>query len=172
MGAEAMTDRKALARIAVLQKAILNILEEADQATRDELKTILEPRETVPVRVDGTELGIVRVNKETVGWEVFDWGALERWVQEHVPSAWVTPAARPQIASGFVTTLKKEGKYIDADGVVHEVPGLERRVKPGNLNVVPTDAAEEWAREVVGLNLKQLEDGAPPSELVDGHEPG
>src|SRR5215207_2299604 len=145
-----MTDHKALARVAVLQAGILNVLKDLDAETRDELKRLVDSEEAIPVRTDGRKLGRVRRNKETVEWKIYDWGATEKWIKATVPGAWVV---RETIDPIFLKQIRQSGQYIDDDGVVHEVPGMERDVRPGNLVVETTDDVEDWARQMLGVQL-------------------
>src|SRR5829696_4006027 len=105
-----MTDREALVRVAVLQAAILNVLRDADKDTRDQLKALVDSEEAIPVRVDGRKLGKVRRNKETVTWRVYDWGALERWVKEHVPQSWQVRTVE-QVDPNLLAGLTKTGEW-------------------------------------------------------------
>lgn len=149
-----MTDRSDIARLLVLQKAILDVLKDADAETRDQAKAIYAKTEADLVEIDGREMGRVSRNRPTKKRQVVDWRAFEAWVDEVVPHEWIST---PRVNPSFVSAVCKTGQYIDGDGVVHEVPGIGTVETPGNLVVTTTEAAEDWARQITSSSLKAIE---------------
>lgn len=149
-----MTDRSALARLLVLQKAILDVLEDADAETRDQARELYRKTEADLVEVDDVEMGRVSRNKPTRKTQVVDWPAFEAWVDQIVPEEWTYVR---KVNPSFVSAVCKTGQYIDGDGVVHEVPGIGTLETPGNLVVTTTDAAEDWARALTSASLREIE---------------
>jgi hypothetical protein len=139
--------------VAVLQAAILHVLKDADAETRDELRAVLESGDAVSV--DGSDLGRVRRDKPAHRWQIVDPNAYQAWVQKYIPTAVVMVA---QVSSAFTSGLLKSGEWVNPEtGEILHPDGLELVESEGRLVVTTTDAATEWAREVVGLNLKELE---------------
>lgn len=146
--------RKELARRLVLQKAILDQLGAADAVDRREARVEYESGDADTVRVDGAEFGRVRRDKGRRSFRVTDPAKFELWVQQVVPDEWVSV---PQVNPVFKAAILKAGEYVDADGVVHNPDGVEMFLSEGNLVVTPTEAATEWAMQIVGAQLGELE---------------
>src|SRR5215207_1959938 len=149
-----MTDQATIARLLVLQKAFLDVLKDADAETREQAGALFDVNDAKGVRVDGTDLGRVRRDKPRQEWFVEDWAKYEAWARENVPDACtaVAPWVLQQIKkSGGVFINRATGEILEPEGV-----GL-RDADGGRLVVTTTDEATEWARQVVGLQLKELE---------------
>jgi hypothetical protein len=149
-----MTDRKQIARMLVAESAVLNVLQEANAATRTQAKGLYESGDADSVKVDGVDFGRVRRDKPTVKLTVVDPEAFEEWVKDVAPDEWVPVY---QVRASFRAAVLKDGQYVDADGVVHVPDGLGKRETPGNLVVSATPAATEWARALVTEQLKAVE---------------
>jgi hypothetical protein len=149
-----MIIRKALARQLVMEKAVLDVLKDANAETRERGKEQFDSNDADSAKLGETVIGRVRRDKPTGKWSVQDWPAFEAWVREHVPHAWI---AIPRVDPGFIAAVCKSGTYIDRDGVILEVDGVGYAEADGNLVVTTTDAAEDLAREVLGRTMKELE---------------
>jgi hypothetical protein len=149
-----MSDRKALARQLVMEKAILDVLGEANAETRERGRQEFDSNDADSAKLDETVIGRVRRDKPTGKWSVQDWPRFEAWVREHVPHAWI---ATPRVDPHFISAVCKTGTYIDRDGVVLDVDGIGYGESEGRLVVTTTDAAEDYARELIGAALKELE---------------
>src|SRR5215203_6263775 len=158
-----MTDQATIARLLVLQKAFLDVLKDADAETREEANALFDVNDAKGVRVDGSDLGRVRRDKPRQEWFVEDWAKYEAWARQTIPEHCqsVAPWVLQQIKKGGGVVINKAtGEILEPEGV-----GL-RDADSGRLVVTVTDAAMEWARQVVGLQLKELGDGpmAPPED--------
>lgn len=146
----AQPDAKTLARLLVLQKAILDTLKEADAETRDQAKALLEAGDATAVHgVDG-QLGRVRRDKPRTSWRVVDWGDFESWIRFNFPEAWT-----PSVAKWALDEIRQNGALVrKSTGEVLAPAGIGLVESDGPLVVTTTDVAEEWARQVVGRSIR------------------
>src|SRR5215212_3945607 len=98
-----MTDQATIARLLVLQKAITDVLKDADADTREQAREFFEVKDAKGVRIDGTELGRVRVDEPRKEWYVEDWAAYEGWARQAIPEHCHSPAA------WVLQSIKKSG---------------------------------------------------------------
>ena len=148
-----MTDRNK-ARILILQKAIVDELAEADQATREEMRESMVPGD----RVNVPGLGYVQMTSPKPTLKVVDWTAFTKWCEDHAPEAFIQPP--PTLSTHWVSQLLKTGKYTDSDtGEVLMPDGIGTVEGTPQLRVVPTDEAHEAARSLLGAQL-QIEAGS------------
>src|SRR5215207_7987214 len=151
-----MTDQATIARLLVLQKAFLDVLKDADAETREQAAELFDVGDAKGVRVDGTDLGRVRRDKPRQEWAVVDWIKYGAWAREaipehcHSPGPWVLKKVK---VSGGLCINNGTGEVLEREGVA-----LRDMDKGGGRTVVTTtQAAVDWARQVVGLQLKELE---------------
>jgi hypothetical protein len=145
--------RKEIARRLVAEKSILDALQDANQETRDLAREEYEPGDADSVMVDGETFGRVRRDKPIQKLRVVDFGLVYKFAEQHAPHAIV-----PNLDRGFLSAITKSGTWIDREtGEVLEVPGVVLQEMPGNLVVTTTDTADEWARQVLGKALPELE---------------
>lgn len=143
-------DAKELARLLILQKAILDVLKDVDAETREQARTIFESGDAASARNNGQELGRVRRDRPRQEWKVVDWTAWEAWARENVPSACSA------VEGWLLTRVKRDGGvYIrPATGEVLEPAGIAlQEQSEGNLVVTTTEVAVEWARQMVGRSI-------------------
>ena len=135
-----MPDRQTIADALVRQKAILDVLREADADTRAEARALYVPGAAVP-----TPLGRVRMDKGRKAHTVTDWAALERWVRAHIPDGIVV---REAVSPALVTALCRDGgEWADpATGELIPVDGIAVRESDPILVVTTAPEAEDWAR--------------------------
>lgn len=148
-----MSDRKALARLLVIQKAFKDILSEADAETRAEARALFDVGDADSVTLDGHQLGRVRRDKPRQSWRVVDWSAFETSIKADFPEAWqpsVTKWARDEITRNGCLVRKATGEIFEPQGI-----GLVEA--DGNLVVTTTDDAEDLARQLISAQLKELE---------------
>lgn len=147
-----MSDRELIANRLVRQKAILDVLREADAETRAEARALYAPG-----AADPTPLGRVRMDKGRKAHTVTDYAALEAFVREHdIPGGIVV---RETLNSALVSALVKAGgEWTDpATGEVLEVPGIAITEEPGRLVVTTAPEAEDWARSALAAIVAPLE---------------
>lgn len=148
-----MSDRKQLARLLVLQKAILDVLAEADAETRAEAKALFDVGDADSVSGADGPLGRVRRDKPRQSWRVVDWTEFEAWVRIHYPEAWT-----PSVAKWALTEISRTGALMrKATGEILEPDGIGLVEGDGNLVVSTTDAAEDLARALIREQLKAIE---------------
>lgn len=136
-----MSDRELIADRLVRQKAILDVLREADADTRAEARALYAPG-----AADPTPLGRVRMDKGRRKHEVVDYAAVERFVRDHnIPNGIIV---RESLNSAVVAALVKAGgEWTDpATGEVLDVPGIAVRESDPILVVTTEPEAEDWAR--------------------------
>ena len=135
-----MSDRELIADRLVRQKAILDVLREADADTRAEARALYAPG-----AADPTPLGRVRMDKGRKAHTVTDWAALERWVRTHIPDGIVV---RESVSPALVTALCRDGgEWADpATGELIPVDGIAITEGEGRLVVTTAPEAEDWAR--------------------------
>ncbi|MGC4106070.1 MAG: hypothetical protein QM753_06905 [Thermomicrobiales bacterium] len=152
-----MADRELAAR-AILEKAILDELTEANADTRQQLAgSGIEPGDRVTVR----DLGHVLMTNPKPGRRVVDWAAFTRWVETYAPDQIITTV---QISPGFIKRLTTAGEYVDPESGEVLVPdGLGTTVGTPQLRVDTTDVAKDVARGLLGRALAELE-AAPGAE--------
>lgn len=142
-----MTDRAEIAARLVLQKAVLDLLKDADAETRDIAKVDYSPGAADPVKVDGVTLGRVRMDRGRKSATVTDWAALLDFCEEHCPDMLIRTVT---VNPAFLAAVKKCPEWTDPDtGEVLEVPGVYLTEGAPILTVTTTDAAEEWARRTL-----------------------
>jgi hypothetical protein len=154
-GAIQRTDRKALARQLVMEKAILDVLKDANAETRERGRQEFDSSDADSAKLGDAVIGRVRRDKPTGKWSVQDWPLFEAWVRANVPHAWI---AIPRVDPGFIAAVCKTGAYIDREtGELLPVDGIGYTESDGNLVVTTTDAAEDLARELITEQLKVIE---------------
>ena len=147
-----MPDRQTIADALVRQKAILDVLREADADTRAEAKALYAPG-----AADPTPLGRVRMDKGRRAHTVTDWAALERWVRAHIPDGIVV---RESVSPALVTALCRDGgEWADpATGELVPVDGIAVTETEPRLVVTTGAEAEDWARGVLsGIVAGEIE---------------
>lgn len=137
---------KELARVAIMEAAILKELGAANDHTRQALGEILEPGDRMAVTVDGHDLGYVQRTKPRKVWKVQEWGEFTRWVEQHAPDQIVTTT---QVSPAFIQRLLSVGEYITAEGEVLIPDGLGASETTSQLRVSPSDDAHELARSIL-----------------------
>jgi hypothetical protein len=148
-----MSDRKALARLLVIQKAFKDILSEADAETRAEAKVLFDAGDADSVTLDGHQLGRVRRDKPRQSWRIVDWPAFDASIREGFPEAW-----QPSVAKWARDEITRNGCLMrKATGEIFEPAGIGLVEADGNLVVTTTDAAEDLARQLISAQLKELE---------------
>ena len=155
-----MTDREQLADRLVRQKAILDVLREADSETRVEAASLYRPGSA-----DATPLGRVRMDKGRSSLRVVDWAAYTRWVREVCPEHLIVTE---QVNPALLKALERDGgEWTDpATGELSQVPGVGFAESPRRLVVTTTDVADEWAWAVLaGVLRPELAMGAVTGEL-------
>lgn len=147
-----------LAEKAIMQKAVLDLLDGDVQEVRDQLRELLTAGDRVQVTApDGTDLGMVYVAKprKTRTARVVDWPALIRWVETNAPEYIVTET---KIAPHFIDRLLRyDGEHIDPNGEVKQAEGIGFTTRAPSLTVKPTDAATEAARALIGPMRREVE---------------
>lgn len=144
-----------VARRALLEAAILKELTEANAATRDELTAAgMEPGD----KVSAGDLGYVQITSPKPVLKVVDWTALTKWIENNAPDQGIITEVK--VSAHFVAQLiKADGEYVTSDGEVLQADGLGLMASQPTLRVVPSDAAHEAARELLGSRL-QIESGS------------
>ncbi len=146
-----MTDRTEIATRLVLQKAVLDLLKDADAETRDVAKFDYTPGAADPVELEGVPLGRVRMDRGRKSATVTDWAALMAFCEEHCPDMLVRTLA---INPAFLAAVKRCPEWTDPEtGEVLEVPGVHLTESAPILTVTTTDAAEAWARRALTSTL-------------------
>lgn len=144
-------NRKEIARRLVVEKAILDVLGEANSWTRAEAKEMYEPGDADAV----TDYGRVRRDKPSQSWQVIDQNAFAHWVDEYAPDAIVVLR---QINPAWVSRVLKTGRVrierIDPDtGEVTEMDvtpdGVGQVTSQKGVTVTTTDVAEDAARKLL-----------------------
>ena len=155
-----MTDREQLADRLVRQKAILDVLREADSEARVEAASLYRPGSA-----DATPLGRVRMDKGRSSLRVVDWAAYTRWVREVCPENLIV---MEQVNPALLKALERDGgEWTDpATGELSQVPGVGFTEAARRLVVTTTDVADEWAGSVLaGVLRPELAMGAVTGEL-------
>lgn len=142
-----------IAKRALLEAAILGELAEANQQTREQLAEAgMEPGD----KVTAGDLGYVQITSPKPALKVVDWSELGKWIEDNAPDQGLV--TKVEVSQYFVKkVLADGGQWINADGEVLEVPGLGVVAGASQLRVVPSDAAHETAREILGGSLQQIE---------------
>lgn len=144
-------NRKQMARQLVIEKAILDVLGEANAETRAQANEEYEPGDADAV----TEFGRVRRDKPSKSWRVLDHAAFAHWVDQHAPEALVTTVT---INSSWLNRVLKTGtvrvEQVDEEtGEVTEVDvtpdGVGLVTSQKGVTVTTTDAAEDAARAIL-----------------------
>lgn len=152
-------NRKEIARRLVIEKAILDVLGEANAETRAQANDMYEPGDADAV----TDFGRVRRDKASESWKVLDHAAFAHWVDEHAREALVTTVT---INSSWLNRVLKTGtvrieQVDEVTGEVTEVDvtpegiGLIKSQK--GVTVTTTDAAEDAARALLADAMKAIE---------------
>lgn len=141
-----MSDKN-LVRRALMEKAILDELKAAHEATRAALGESLESGD----RLASAGLGYAQVTNPPARWVVTDRAAFETWAAE------VAPQYVRTVVSDELVRRCSAGAYIDGDGVVHDVPGMEETRGAPVLRVVPEAGARERAVELVRGGLLEVQ---------------
>jgi hypothetical protein len=148
-----MSDRKALARLLVIQKAFKDILSEADAETRAEARVLFDVGDADSVTLDGHQLGRVRRDKPRQSWRIVDWSAFDASIKADFPEAW-----QPSVAKWARDEITRNGCLVrKTTGEIFEPQGIGLVEADGNLVVTTTDAAEDLARQLITAQLKELE---------------
>lgn len=135
-----------VARLLVLEKAVMDVLADANAETREQARAIFEAADAKAVNGPEGELGRVRRDRPRKEWRVVDYPAYEAWVRAEVPEACTA------VAGWLLSRIKRDGGvYIDkATGEIKAPVGIALQEEPeGRLVVTTTDAAVEWARSIV-----------------------
>lgn len=152
-------NRKQIARQLVIEKAILDVLGEANGETRARAKDEYEPGDADSV----ANFGRVRMDKASQSWKVIDHSALAHWVDENAPDALVTVV---QINSSWLNRVLKTGtvrieRTDTATGEITEIDvtpdGVGLITSNPRLVVTTTDEAEDAARVLLSDAMKAIE---------------
>lgn len=152
-------NRKELARRLVIEKAILDVLAEANGETRAQANEAYEPGDADAV----TDFGRVRRDKPSQSWRVLDHTAFAHWVDRNAPEALVTTVT---INSAWRDRVLKTGtvrvERVDEEtGEVTEVDvtpdGVGLVTSQKGVTVTTTDAAEDAARALLADAMKAIE---------------
>ena len=126
-----MTDRKEVARKALVEAVILKHLKQAHERTRAELGAMFTDagEREVGTLLDH-RIGTVSLEGSGTTWTVTDDAAFTEWALENYPhevaevqSFQVSPALRAVV----LNQCERDGGVVDADGVVEVPPGCEQR---------------------------------------------
>lgn len=153
-----MPDRD-LARRAVLESAVLDVLSEAYDETRVALRSGMQEGDRLKITADdGTDLGQVYVTSPKGGGAyIYDFSALMLWVEKHCPEYLVTTTT---VSTTFRDRLLRAGgEWLDeATGEVLTPDGMGTKPRPtGSLTVKPTEAATDVARRLLGVIQQAVE---------------
>lgn len=157
-----MTERKAAAGVALLQKAVLDALQGANDTTRSEVAAMFDvgDRETAKTP-DGTPLGAVRLQKGKTTARITDRQAVIAWCAEHMPALLTD---EPEDTSRLAWSLEMMDT-LHADDTPHEEA----------LRAV-VDAARRWhaylrsqgtGRDLRAASVKVLTDAMVKGGFID-----
>lgn len=97
-----MSERKAAAGVALLQKAVLDALQDANGATRREVTAMFEVGDAETAKTpDGTPLGKVRLQKGKETARIVDRQAVIDWCAEHMPALLTEPENTSELADAL-----------------------------------------------------------------------
>lgn len=151
-------NRKEIARRLIVEKAILDVLAEANSETRAQANEAYEPGDADAV----TDFGRVRRDKPSQSWRVLDHVAFAHWVDQHAPAALVTTVT---INSSWMARVLKTGtvriEQVDEEtGEVAEVDvtpdGVGLITTQKGVTVTTTDVAEDAARALLADAMKAI----------------
>lgn len=147
-----MTDLKVEARVRLVEKAVLKVIEDEHKKALDGLRDALDSGDRVSAAMpDGTPLGYVQMTVPRASVRVADEAAFTAWVQDNHPEHIETV---PKVRSSYKEALIALGGVDKETGEL--VPGLVD-VEP-QLRIMPTAAARELAAESIA-NIRQLGTG-------------
>lgn len=146
-----MSDRDK-ARRALLEKAILDELSEANESTREAVREGMVPGDKLQV----PGLGYVQMSDPKPSWRVVDEQAFAAWASNHAPEAFIQITV---MSTHWRKQVLRDGEYTDPEsGEVLTPDGIGKVAGSPVLSVHPSDAAHELARKFVGAQL-ELEAG-------------
>lgn len=124
-----MTGIKDAARVAILEKGVLDALQAANSATRAQMTRMLDVGEAVVGKLeDGTNLGKVRLKNGAESARVVDRDAFLAWVKATYPEMIqqvVTEQVYPANEKAILAAVKRDGGLTNrATGEIELVPGV------------------------------------------------
>jgi hypothetical protein len=156
-----VSERKAAAGVALLQKAVLDELQEANGATRRQVAAMfdVEDQETAKTP-DGTPLGKVRLDKGKRTARIVNRQSVIDWCATHMPSL----LTEPEDLYVLETDLARAQQAYDTNDQV-----------PGDALLTVLDAARRWhaylrsqgPRDLRSASVKVLTDAALKGGFID-----
>ena len=152
-----MSELRASAERLVLQKAVLDLLADANAELRDVVREELAPGDRIAAHD-----GYVQMTNPTERWAVIDWDALTRFALEHLPDDAFVRTLAPWVAKSACRTGRMRVERTDPEtGEVTEVdvdvPGVARVSGRPDLRVVGSDAATALAARLLRTALPEVE---------------
>jgi hypothetical protein len=173
-----MSERKAAAGVALLQKAVLDALQDANGATRREVTAMFEVGDAETAKTpDGTPLGKVRLQKGKETARIVDRQAVIDWCAENMPALLTEPEDVSELEKALADYDRYEPGELSSTAVTLaeaarrwyaylRSQGTQQDLRPASVKVL-TDAAlkggfvDKLTGEVTVIPGIEVTQGAP-----------
>lgn len=144
--------RREIATRLVIQKTVIDLLKEANDAERADAKAAEfdEPGISEPAKVGDTRIGTVLVGNGRETWKVTDPRAFLAWVTETRPDELVQ-SVRESYTAAVLAACKRDGAWTDTStGEIFVPPGVACSTGDPVLTVKPNDEARAAVLDALG----------------------